>query len=131
MNKRDLKTREDVFLLVSSFYVKVRKDVVLGPFFNDVIKDWDAHLENLTDFWQASLFLKTKYMGDPLKAHVKVDMENNNSITERHFGLWLNLWFETVNELFEGDYAENAKSKARKMSTFLYLKIFEARRDSE
>lgn len=127
MDKRDLKTREDVYLLVSSFYVKVRKDTVLGSFFNDIIKDWDSHLENLTNFWQASLFLKTKYMGNPLEAHVKVDKENDNVITEKHFGLWLNLWFETVNELFEGDYAENAKSKARKMSTFLYLKIFEAR----
>lgn len=127
MSKKDIKTREDIFLLVSSFYVKVRKDAVLGPLFSDVIKDWDAHLENLTTFWEASLFLKTKYSGNPLEAHVKVDQENSNSISELHFGLWLNLWFETINELFEGDYAENAKHRARKMGTFLYLKIFEAR----
>ena len=49
--KNDIKTREDVFLLVSSFYVKVRTDDVLGPFFNEAIKDWDAHLERLTIFW--------------------------------------------------------------------------------
>ncbi|WP_308992233.1 group III truncated hemoglobin [Mariniflexile litorale] len=125
--KKDIKTRDDVYLLVSSFYVKVRKHVILGPFFNDVIKDWDVHLENLTSFWEASLFLKTKYLGNPLETHVKVDSENNNSITELHFGLWLNLWFETIDELFEGDYANNAKQRARKMGTFLYLKIFEAR----
>lgn len=125
--KNDIKTREDVFLLVTSFYEKVRKDAILGPFFNDVITDWDAHLDRLTTFWEASLFLKTKYLGNPLEAHVKVDKENNNSITELHFGLWLNLWFETINDLFEGDYAQNAKERARKMGTFLYLKIFEAR----
>ena len=51
----------------------------------------------------------------------------NNSITELHFGLWLNLQFQTIDELFEGDYAENAKRRARKMGSFLYLKIFEAR----
>jgi hemoglobin len=127
MTKKDLNTREDVFLLVSSFYEKVRKDTVLGPFFNNSIKDWDEHLERLTTFWESSLFLKTKYSGNPLEAHVKVDKENNNSITELHFGLWLNLWFQTIDELFEGDYAENAKRRARKMGTFLYLKIFEAR----
>lgn len=127
MSKKDIKNRDDVFLLVSSFYIKVRKDKVLGPFFNDLIKDWDAHLQNLTTFWEASLFLKTKYKGNPLKVHVKVDQDNNNTISELHFGLWLNLWFETINELFEGDYAENAKHRARKMGTFLYLKIFEAR----
>ncbi|OYX26233.1 MAG: globin [Flavobacteriales bacterium 32-35-8] len=125
--KHDIKTREDVSLLVSTFYDKVRKDTVLGPFFNDVITDWDAHLERLTNFWESSLFLKTKYLGNPLEAHVKVDQENNNMITELHFGLWINLWFQTIDELFEGDYAENAKQRARKMGTFLYLKIFEAR----
>ncbi|WP_418604401.1 group III truncated hemoglobin [Hwangdonia sp.] len=131
MGKKDIETRADVFLLVSSFYKKVRKDAVLGPFFNDVIKDWDEHLDKLTTFWESSLFmtrrLEKKYKGNPLEAHVKVDRANNNSISELHFGLWLNLWFQTIDELFEGDYAENAKRRARKMGTFLYLKIFEAR----
>ncbi|WP_430468517.1 group III truncated hemoglobin [Winogradskyella ouciana] len=127
MTKTDIKTRDDIFLLVSEFYKKVRRDNVLGPFFNDTIQDWDTHLQHLTTFWESSLFLKTKYYGNPLEAHVKVDKAHNNSITELHFGLWLNLWFETIDELFEGDYAENAKRRARKMGTFLYLKIFEAR----
>ena len=127
MSKTDIKTRGDIFQLVSKFYTKVRKDETFGPFFNDTLQDWDAHLEQLTTFWESSLFLKTKYYGNPLEAHVKVDAALNNSITERHFGLWLNLWFETIDELFEGDYAENAKRRARKMGTFLYIKIFEAR----
>lgn len=127
--KKDIQNREDIFLLVSSFYKKVRKDTVLGPFFNDVIKDWDAHLDNLTSFWESSLFLKTRYLGNPLEVHTRIDKENNHAITEKHFGLWMNLWFETIDELFEGDYANNAKQRARKMSTFLYLKIFEARQN--
>ena len=127
MKKTDISSREDVYFLVSSFYKKVRADQTLGPFFNDVITNWDEHLERLTTFWESSLFLKTKYYGNPLEAHVKVDKDNNNSITELHFGLWLNLWFQTIDALFEGDYAENAKRRARKMGTFLYLKIFEAR----
>ena len=124
--KSDLRTREDIYLLVSSFYNKVRKDDVIGSFFNS-IQDWDVHLEHLTTFWESSLFLKTKYLGNPLETHVKVDNANNSTITELHFGLWLNLWFQTIDEFFEGEHAENAKSRSRKMSTFLYLKIFEAR----
>ncbi|WMI64864.1 group III truncated hemoglobin [Aestuariibaculum sp. YM273] len=127
MTKNDITTREDVHLLVSSFYDKVRQDDVLGPFFNKVITDWDAHIEKLTTFWESSLFLKTKYLGNPLEVHVKVDQENNHGVTNEHFGLWLNLWFQTINELFEGDYAENAKRRARKMGTFLYMEIFKAR----
>jgi hemoglobin len=127
MSKKDIKTRDDVYLLVSSFYEKVKKDSVLGRFFNEAITDWETHLQHLTTFWESSLFLKTKYLGNPLETHIKVDKENNNSINELHFGLWLNLWFQTIDELFEGDYADNAKHRARKMGTFLYLKIFEAR----
>lgn len=131
MVKKDIETQKDIHLLVSTFYDKVRKDDFLGPFFNTVIKDWDAHIDRLTSFWETSLFmtrkLEHKYYGNPLDAHVKVDQENNQTITEHHFGAWLNLWFETIEELFEGEVAENAKRRARKMGTFLYLKIFEAR----
>jgi hemoglobin len=127
MHKNDIRNRDDIVLLVSKFYEKVRKDNVLGPFFNKTIKDWNTHLNHLTTFWESSLFLKTKYSGNPLEAHVRLDADNNYTITELYFGLGLNLWFETIEELFEGDYAENAKHRARKMGTFLYLKIFEAR----
>lgn len=129
MEKKDIKTREDVYLLVSAFYSKVRKDDTLAPFF-DRIDDWDEHLDRLTTFWESSLFLKTKYYGNPLEAHVKADREHDNKISEFHFGIWLNLWFETLNELFEGETAENAKRRARKMGTFLYLEVFKARQNS-
>lgn len=126
MEKKDITTREDVYLLVSSFYDKVKKDKVLGPFF-EVIEDWDEHLEKLTDFWQSNLFLKTRYYGNPLEAHIKADNANDNAISELHFGLWLNLWFETIDSLFEGDIAQNAKQRARKMATFMNMSIFQAR----
>ena len=48
-----------------------------------------------------------------------------------HFGIWLNLWYQTLEELFEGEVTENAKRRARKMGTFMYLKIFEARQKSQ
>ncbi|MEY8870241.1 MULTISPECIES: group III truncated hemoglobin [Meridianimaribacter] len=131
MEKKDINTREDVYLLVSSFYTKVRKDDLLGPIFNTAIKDWDEHLDRLTTFWETSLFmtrkLEQKYIGNPMEAHVKVDRDNNHSITELHFGVWLNLWYQTIDELFVGEYADVAKRRARKMGTFLHLKIFEER----
>nr|WP_321237542.1 group III truncated hemoglobin [uncultured Psychroserpens sp.] len=129
--KQDIQSRDDIFLLVTTFYDKVRADETLGPFFNETIKDWDTHLDHLTTFWETSLFmtkkLEKKYYGNPLEAHVKVDEMYDNRITELHFGIWLNLWAQTLNDLFEGEIAENAKRRARKMGTFMYLKIFEAR----
>ncbi|HIC32657.1 MAG TPA: group III truncated hemoglobin [Flavobacteriaceae bacterium] len=134
MIKDDINTREDVALLVDQFYKKVRANAILGPIFNQAITNWDQHLDHLTTFWESSLFmgkpLKKKYIGNPLEVHVKVDQENNNSITEHHFGIWLNLWFETLEHLFAGENAELAKRRARKMGTFIHLKIFEARQQN-
>jgi hemoglobin len=126
MGEKDIKSREDVSFLVTKFYEKVRKDDTLGPFF-DRIENWDEHLDRLTTFWESSLFLQTKYYGNPLEAHAKADREHDNKITELHFGVWLNLWYQTIDELFVGETAENAKRRARKMGTFLYINIFQAR----
>ena len=71
--KNDLTNREDVYLLVTTFYAKVRKDVLLGPFFNMMIHDWEEHFEKLTDFWEGNLFFKKIYVGNPLEKHVEVD----------------------------------------------------------
>ena len=131
MTKKDIQSRQDVHHLVFSFYERVKQDGILGPFFIPVINDWDAHIERLTTFWETSLFmtrkLPEKYHGNPLEVHVRVDKEHKHQITELHFGIWLNLWYQTIEELFEGVVADNAKRRARKMGTFMYLKIFEAR----
>ncbi|QWX83969.1 group III truncated hemoglobin [Cellulophaga sp. HaHaR_3_176] len=129
MNKKEIQNRDDVSLLVRSFYAKVRKDAVLGPIFNGIITDWESHLELLTDFWETQFFLKKrKYHGNPIEAHNDVDDKMNGGVTPEHFGLWLNLWFETIDDLFIGDTAFTAKNRARQMNTMLYMKMFEHRK---
>lgn len=125
--KQDIKNREDISRLVRLFYDKIRKDAVLGPIFTAMVSDWDSHLEVLTGFWESQLFLKRSYYGNPLAVHQQVDAKMNHGITPEHFGLWLNLWFQTLDELFSGEVAAIAKNRAQKMSTMLYLKIFENR----
>lgn len=125
--KDDLDTREDVYLLVTAFYAKVRKDELLSPIFNPMIRNWEEHFEKLTDFWEGNLFFRKKYLGNPLETHVAVDKYHQETIEAKHFGVWLNLWFETIDELFEGEMAQRAKNRARNMSTFIHLKIFESR----
>ena len=131
MEKKDIENRDDVFLLVSKFYDKVKKDPVLGPFFERVIKDWEEHIDRLTTFWESSLFmtkkLEQRYDGNPLQVHIEVDKANDHAISQVHFGLWMNLWFETLDDLFEGEIAQNAKNRARKMGSFMFLNIFQAR----
>lgn len=127
---KQIETREDVSLLVNTFYAKVRKDELLGPIFNRIITDWPTHLELLTDFWETNLLYKRKYFGNPMHAHVEVDQKSGNTINEMHFGVWINLWLETLNELFEGEIAQIAINRARNMGTFLHLNIFNSRAEN-
>ena len=123
----DLEKREDVQELVSNFYSKVRKNKEIGEFFNGTVLDWDEHEERLTDFWENTLFMNKAYSGNPIRVHLNVDRLFNHTIEQKHFGIWLNLWFETIDELFQGDNATKAKMRARKMATLLFIKIFENR----
>lgn len=123
----DIKNRADISILVHTFYAKVRKSNEIGHFFNETITDWDAHLEKLTDFWESNLFFKAKFKGNPAVAHVKLDQTYGHAIQSEHFGYWLNLWFETIDSLYEGELASRAKNNARKMASHLYLTIFESR----
>jgi hemoglobin len=127
MPLQDINSRQDVFKLVNTFYAQIRKDEKLGPIFNPIIKDWDAHIALLTDFWETNLFFVKKYKGNPLEAHVKADSFHNHIINEKHFGHWINLWFKTIDSLFEGERAQLAKNRARNMSTFLNLEIHRRR----
>jgi len=125
--KNDIQNREDVFLLVSTFYTKVRVNKKIGHFFNDTINDWPAHLEKLTDFWETNLFMVSKFRGNPMRAHKEVDREFDHSIEQAHFGEWLNMWYETLDELFEGDRANIAKNRARNMAHNLFMNMYLSR----
>lgn len=124
-----IENRDDIYNLVSAFYSKIRKDELLGPIFNSHIPEdkWPEHLSKLTDFWETNLFGVPKFKGSPSQKHINVDKNLNHTIEQRHFGHWLQLWFETIDELFEGKYAEKAKNSARKMSTGQYLTIWNHR----
>lgn len=128
--KTDIKNRNDLSKLVHSFYDKIRANDEIGPFFNETINDWDEHLEKLTDFWENNLFSVRKYLGNPVVVHVEVDQKFNHEINPNLFGLWLNLWFETLEELFEGENVETLKFRARKMGTVFMMAIYENRKQN-
>jgi hemoglobin len=109
------------------FIKKVRNDALLGPIFNRTIDDWPTHLQRLTGFWETNLFFVSKFKGNPILKHQRVDAQNNHSIDAMHFGVWLNLWFETLDEHFHGEIMNLAKNRARNMGSHFYLKIFEVR----
>jgi hemoglobin len=123
---KPIECQEDIHLLVNTFYSKIRKDELLGPIFNSHISEnqWPHHLIKLTDFWETNLFGVRKFKGSPTKKHLKVDENLDYRIDALHFGKWLNLWVETINELFTGERADKAIYMARKMATGQYLTLW-------
>lgn len=103
----DIATDTDVETLVHSFYAKVRADDLLAPVFNEVIKDdWDSHLQKMCDFWGTLLLYTRKYLGDPMTKHLSLPLK------KEHFERWLALFNNTVDALFKGSNADEAKKRA-------------------
>jgi hemoglobin len=66
-------SEEAVTRLVHGFYARVRVEPRLGPIFNAHIRDWDAHLAQLVDFWSAMLRGTRRFSGAPMPKHMAMD----------------------------------------------------------
>lgn len=126
---KDIQTRDDISVLVSTFYKHIRLDPVLGPIFNNHIEHdkWPVHIKKLTNFWVTGLFGVVCFKGNPTEAHRKVDKNLNYTINQKHFDLWLNLWFDTIDSLFVGPLANRAKEASRKMAVGQFISIYKVR----
>jgi len=119
---KDIASREDVDLLVRSFYQKVRKNEMLGYIFNDVIKiDWDYHIPILVDFWETILLDTNSYQRNAMAEHFKVNQKIK--LLPEHFTTWLSLFDTTVDQHFKGDKADLAKKRAHSIAQIMQLKI--------
>jgi hemoglobin len=113
--QKDISERKDIELLVDRFYAKVRKDDVIGYIFNDVMAvHWDSHIPRIVNFWEAVLFRRTQFDGNPLQKHLGVDKKER--LDDVHFQRWLKLFHETVDELFTGEIADAAKYRSKNIA---------------
>ena len=101
-------------ILVDRFYAKVRADPALGPVFNAAVHDWAEHQRTLVSFWSSVALGTQSYRGSPMSVH------RQHSIRGEHFDRWLELWRETVRDVFEEapaarmiDYAQRIGSSLR------------------
>jgi hemoglobin len=106
-----IETEADVERLVRRFYQAVIPDPQLGPVFHRMQVDWSVHIPKLVDFWCLRLFDRPGYAGNAVGAHQPV--LDRCPFGSRELARWLELWEETVDELFTGERAELAKQRAR------------------
>ncbi|MET3979577.1 hemoglobin [Mucilaginibacter sp. UYP25] len=101
-------TLDDIKRLVDTFYNRIQSDELLGPVFNERIKDnWPIHLEKMYRFWQTVLLEEYTYNGSPFPPHAQLP------VGPEHFTQWLALFTQTVDELFTGDKANRSKMARR------------------
>ena len=116
--ENDILDLEDVKKLVNTFYDKVRQDGLIGPVFNEKIQDrWPEHLEKMYRFWQTVLIGPHTYFGSPFPPHSQLP------VGKVHFDRWMELFTGTIDELFEGKIADEAKWRAGKMAEMFQIKI--------
>lgn len=114
----DILTLEDIKKLVDVFYGKVKQDDLLAPIFNERIQDrWPQHLEKMYAFWQTVLLHQQAYHGSPFPPHAQLP------INRSHFERWMQLFTSTVDSLFTGEKANEAKWRASKMAEMFQSKI--------
>lgn len=119
---KDISSREDIELLVNSFYDKVRTDKTIGYIFNDVAAvDWIAHLPKMYSFWETILLGKMSFKGNPMETHIK--LSRRTQMKQEHFDQWLHLWNETITENFSGKTATEARKSGQNIAGLMLFKI--------
>ena len=114
----DIKDIRSIRIFVDEFYSLVRKDALLGPVFENAIKDnWTSHLEKMYAFWNAALFGVAGFRGNPFAKHAPLAIE------QQHFGRWLELFNETIDRHFKGHVATDAKNRAILMANMFLSRL--------
>ncbi|PXY43269.1 group III truncated hemoglobin [Flavobacterium hydrophilum] len=118
MALQDISNIENIKLLVNTFYEKVQNDDLIGPIFNEKMTGrWPEHLEKMYRFWQTLLLEEHTYSGSPFPPHKHLPVD------QAHFDRWMEIFTETVDSLFVGKLAEEAKVRAANMAYMFNYKI--------
>ncbi len=125
-DKQDITNSRDIENLVNAFYDEVKQDDVIGHIFHNIIgEDWSHHLPVMYNFWEMVLLGRQGYAGNPVRKHVEVD--NRVELKQEHYNRWLQLWHTTVDSMFAGEKAEEAKKRAEVMMQLISMKVQAAR----
>lgn len=119
---KDIETREDLEQLMYAFYAKAMTDPVIGYYFTEIAPlDLSVHIPVITDFWETVVFNHNGYHGNVMQIHKQI--HDKSAFRDEHFQRWLQLFTETVDELFSGDKAFLIKQRAESIATVMKIKI--------
>lgn len=118
----DIASRKDIELMVDTFYGKVMINPTIGPIFSDVVRvNWGIHLPKMYSFWSSLLLNEESFSGNPMRVHI--GLSKLTTMKDAEFAEWVMLFHETVDELFSGEKADEAKTKASNIARLMLTKI--------
>ena len=106
-------TKENIRTMVNTFYVKILKDDVVGPFFIAKLGDdmgnehWLPHLDLLVNFWASIALGDSDYRGNPFAPHTQL-----GELKRETFEQWLVLFSETLDEVYVPSIAAQFKERS-------------------
>jgi len=121
----DIIGRDDIYKLVKLFYEKLMRDDEMKHFFEEFTEpiNLEKHLIVLVNFWDNILFYTGSYKKNAMKPHL--DLQAHKPFKKRHFEVWLSHFNASVDELFIGEMAHTAKTRALSIATVMQIKISE------
>ncbi|HEU4976610.1 MAG TPA: group III truncated hemoglobin [Baekduia sp.] len=121
-SRHDIEDRDDCERLVRAFYERAMTDPMIGYLFTDIAKlDLEAHIPVITSFWETILLGAQTYSGGAFRTHAELDAKS--PLRGAHFDRWVVLWTATVDELFAGPVAEQAKAHARRVARAFHRRL--------
>ncbi|HMK07018.1 MAG TPA: group III truncated hemoglobin [Flavobacterium sp.] len=119
---KDIRTQDDLYLLVDEFYKKLLSDDSISYIFTDIVKiKLKEHLPILVMFWSQALLGTGGYTKNLTQIHL--DINTKELLTPELFNIWLNHFYATVDENFKGEKAEQIKTQALSIATVMQIKI--------
>jgi hemoglobin len=101
---RDIQSRADIQALIDLFYSRLLKIDEIKVVFEGI--DFPAHVPHIVHFWSFVLLDEPGY-----KTNV-FDRHRHLPIKVHHFEIWLSVFNEAVDDLFQGEKAALAKQRA-------------------
>jgi len=117
MNLQENISRENLIVLMQTFYTRALQDRLLAPYFIDELghdlqeDEWVEHIELLADFWLAKILKHDTYSGNFVGTHGRIPY-----IKREAFDRWLELFNRCVDEQYEPAIALRFKKKAKALT---------------
>lgn len=119
-------TADEIGVLITRFYARIRVHPVLGPVFNTAIGNWPEHEDKIAAFWRGAILREPGYSGNPMQVHLA-----NSDILPEHFPLWLNLFEETAHQVLRPETAQAFSHLANRIGNGLSFGIENFRREAD